>query len=203
MRREFQVRFWEGPGVQFPRATRLVIVFAHERDAERVKEVLPKRFGRFGLTIHPDKTRLVPFRRPPRPPCGLGKARGAGTFDLLGFTHYWGVSRQGRWVIKRKTAADRLSRSIRKIDQWCRKNRHRPIREQHKALCQKMRGHYAYFGITCNYPWLARFRYAVRRVWYKWLGRRNSRPYPWSRYARLLEHYPLPRPRVVHSVYNT
>ena len=116
------------------------------------KDVLPKRFGRYGLTIHPDKTRLVPFRRPPLRPTRTGGSptAGPGTFDLLGFTHYWARSRKGNWVVKRKTAASRFTRAVRTVAPWCRNHRHRPIPEQHQTLCQKLRGHYAYYGITGN-----------------------------------------------------
>src|SRR5207245_2520255 len=110
-----------------------VIGFACEKDARRVLEVLPKRFGKYGLTLHPDKTRLVPFQRPaPQPPSNSSeRGRRSGTFDLLGFTHYWGRSRKGVWVVKRKTAQGRLSRALKRIAQWCRLNRHQPLAEQH------------------------------------------------------------------------
>jgi RNA-directed DNA polymerase len=182
-----------------------VILFRHEADARRVMEVLPKRFGRFGLTLHPDKTQLVPFRRPPRAasgdsPCSVPEP---GTFDLLGFTHYWGRTRDGRWVVKRKTASNRLTRAVRAIAEWCRKNRHRPIPEQRRTLSQKLRGHYAFYGITGNAPSLAEFYMAVTGTWRKWLSRRNrERCFPWSLFAAMLKRTPLPLPRVVHSVFH-
>lgn len=180
-----------------------VIGFAHEEDARRVWEVLPKRFGKYGLTLHPQKTKLVPFRRPSYSSTPKGGPDGdrPGTFDLLGFTHYWSRSRKGNWVIKRKTMASRFTRAVRKIAQWCRTNRHRPIVEQHRILSQKMRGHYAYYGITGNSVSLNRFREEVRRVWRKWLVRRKrgNRP-PWSWFARLQERYRLPSAVAIHSV---
>ena len=110
---DVQVRFCEGLGVEFPRPTHLVIVFSREDDARRVLDVLPKRFGKYGLTLHPKKTRLVPFRRPSS--SGGGK-RGdrPGTFDLLGFTHYWGRSYRGFLVVKRQTAGSRLRRALKR-----------------------------------------------------------------------------------------
>jgi len=180
-----------------------VIGFTHEEDARRVMDVLPKRFGRYGLTIHPDKTRLVPFRRPPWRPTRTGRppTAGPGTFDLLGFTHYWARSRKGNWVVKRKTAASRFTRAVRTVAQWCRNHRHRPIPEQHQTLCQKLRGHYAYYGITGNSIALARFREEVRRLWWKWLGRRRSGNRPTvSWFVRLLGRYPIPNAVAVHSV---
>jgi group II intron reverse transcriptase/maturase len=184
----------------------VVMGFSHEQDAQRVLTVLPKRFGKYGLTLHPDKTRLVPFRRPPGRPSAKDSGKGSkpGTFDLLGFTHYWGRSLKGSWVVKRKTSRSRLSRAIGSIAQWCRSNRHRPVAEQHQTLSQKIRGHFAYYGITGNATALARFRYEVECVWRKWLGRRKrGDPYPWARFARLVGRYPLPAVAVVHSVYRS
>src|SRR6202163_824517 len=180
-----------------------VIGFTNEADARRVLEVLPKRFGKYGLTIHPDKTRLVPFRSPARSDSeGSGKGASPGTFDLLGFTHFWGRSLKGNWVVKRRTAASRLQRAIRRIADWCRFHRHLPIPEQHQALCQKLLGHYGYFGITGNYEALRRFGDAVTGLWRKWLSRRSrGAPFSWDHFALLLKRYPLPAAVVVHSVY--
>ena len=117
-----------------------VIGLTYERNARRVLDVPPKRFGRYGLRLHPEKTRLVRFHRPPRrrdhkrPP----PDRAPGTFELLGFTRYRGLSRKGNWVVKRKTAPSRLTRALRMIARWCRINRHRPIAKQHQTLSQKV-----------------------------------------------------------------
>ena len=180
-----------------------VIGFTREEDARRVMDVLPKRFGKYGLTLHPEKTRLVPFRRPPYTSSPKGGPNGdrPGTFDLLGFTHFWARSRKGNWVVKRKTASSRLSRAVKKIAHWCRANRHRPIREQHQRLSQKLRGHYAYYGITGNSLSLGEFREAVKHAWGTWLRRRRrkNRP-PWSWFVRIQERYRLPSAVAVHSV---
>lgn len=181
-----------------------VIGFTHEEDARRVLAVLPKRFGKYGLTIHPAKTRLISFQEPPLAASGTGMGPGTppGTFTLLGFTHYWGRSWRGNWVVKRKTASSRLSRALRSIALWCRFNRHRPIGEQQHTLGQKLRGHFAYYGITGNSQSLSWFRYEVGRCWRKWLNRRNrERSLDWNLFNRLLARYPLPPARVVHSVY--
>jgi group II intron reverse transcriptase/maturase len=179
-----------------------VILFRHESDARRVLEVLPKRFARYGLALHPDKTRLIGFRRPPSQ-AGDGRPDRndpPGTFDLLGFTHYWGRTRRGGWAVMRKTASKRLSRAVRSIAQWCREHRHCPVGEQHATLSQKVRGHYAYYGITGNARALSWFLLAVHRAWRKWLDRRNrNRTMTWERFNRLLERYRLPPPRIVHS----
>jgi group II intron reverse transcriptase/maturase len=181
-----------------------VMGFACEEDARRVLEVLPKRFGRYGLALHPDKTRLVPFQRPPHstPAAGSSGVSQPGSFDLLGFTHYWGRSRRGTWVVKRKTAQGRLSRVLRMMAHWCRLNRHQPIAEQHRTLVQKLHGHFAYYGITGNGLALQRFREAVVRIWRKWLARRRRRGFlSWAVFGRLLKRYVLPAAVVVHSVY--
>ncbi len=177
-----------------------VIGFTDAEDARRVMDVLPKRFGRYGLTIHPDKTRLVPFRKPAgdrQPP----DEPNPGTFDFLGFTHFWACSRKGTWILKRKTAASRFTRAVKTITQWCRLHRHDPIDEQHATLCQKLRGHYAYYGITGNGFAIARFRYEVLQLWRKWLLRRRRAwrgTFDW--FGRLLARYSLPYAVVVHSV---
>jgi RNA-directed DNA polymerase len=174
-----------------------IFVFARKDDAERVFDVLPKRFGKYGLTLHPDKTRLVPFQRPRR---GGGRdGQGPGTFDFLGFTHYWGVSRKGNDAVMKCTAKDRFSRTLRRITEWCRTHRHDDVRTQHRALVWKLNGHYAYFGVTSNSAALGRLLYEVRRIWRKWLSRRSQRSFiSWKAMHELLKRFPLPRPRIVH-----
>jgi RNA-directed DNA polymerase len=181
-----------------------VLVFSQERDARKVLEVLPKRFARYGLKLHPEKTRLVRFLRPARvterrePPA----AGGPGSFDLLGFTHHWGKSRSGSWVLRRQTARDRFCRALRRASEWFQRHRHRPVAWQHAQLVRKLRGHYAYYGITGNARRLGLFRYQVHRLWHKWLNRRSQlKSMPWERFNRLLQRYPLPRVAIVHSVY--
>jgi RNA-directed DNA polymerase len=175
-----------------------------QRDAQRVLDVLPKRFGKYGLTVHPTKTKLVPFCPPPARAEEQNGSRAPrpGTFDLLGFTHYWGRSLRGYWVIKQKTAADRFGRAVRSIDQWCRDNRHISIGEQQQKLNQKLRGHYAYYGVTGNSGSLTRFLREVERRWRKWLLRRSrQRTMTWARFRLLLQRYPLARVRTVRSAY--
>ena len=181
-----------------------VIGFRDQGDAQRVLEVLPKRFGKYGLSVHPTKTRLVPFCPPSAKAEGQGGpgAGRPGTFDLLGFTHYWARSLRGYWVIKLKTAADRFSRAVRSIDQWCRGNRHITLSEQQQKLNEKLRGHYAYYGVTGNSGALSRFLWEVQRRWRKWLSRRSrTRSMNWARFRRLLQHYPLAGVRTVRSAY--
>lgn len=175
-----------------------VMGFSREEDAQRVLDVLPKRFGRFGLTLHPMKTCVVEFCPPSHKRSSLEKR----AFDLLGFTHYWAKSRHGYWVVKRKTSKQRFSRSLHAINQWCKTHRHQKVREQHRTLVAKLRGHYEYYGITGNTNALRCFDYEVKRIWKKWLSRRSQRGYiDWPRFEDMLRRYPLPYPRAVHSTY--
>jgi group II intron reverse transcriptase/maturase len=190
-----------------------VMGFTCEEDARRVWEVLPQRFGKFGLTIHPDKTRLLPFQRPTTRATGKGQEPPGsrlnrngggrpGSFDFLGFTHYWGRSRKGHWIVKRKTAAPRMRRAIQAFSAWCQAHRHDPVPTQQHILNQKLRGHDAYYGVTGNGACLDALRYRVRRIWRTWLARRNrQRRMPWPRFNALLQRYPLVPVRVVHSIY--
>jgi RNA-directed DNA polymerase len=175
-----------------------VMLFEREDDARRVFDVLPKRFEKYGLKLHPDKTKLVEFRRPLDGPPGPDGGC-PGSFDLLGFTHFWSRSRRGGWVVKRKTAQSRFSRALRCIAQWCRDHRHEPIREQQKALTQKLRGHYGYYGIAGNSGMLSSFHYWVRAAWKKWLGKRNNHHFTWERMGKYLKMFPLPPPRMPRS----
>jgi RNA-directed DNA polymerase len=200
--REVQPRL-QGRAFLIRYADDFVIGFACEADARRVLEVLPKRFGKYGLTVHPDKTRLVPFRPPDRSDrTDTRKGPEPGTFDFLGFTHLWGRSRKGAWVVQRRTAPNRFRRGLQMLAQWCRRHCHRPLAEQHQTLGHKLHGHFAYYGITGNSEGLRRFRDAVTRLWRKWLSRRKRAPVlSWEHFTRLLKRFPLPPAHVVHSVY--
>jgi RNA-directed DNA polymerase len=173
-----------------------VMGFECESDARRVMAVLPKRMGKYGLTIHPEKTRLVDFTQP------RVDEKSRGTFDFLGFTHYWGQSRKGRMIVKRKTATHRLNRALKKIGKWCKANRHLSVKEQHAKLCQKLNGHYQYYGITGNARSLTAYLQGLRRQWCKWLDRRSRQhDMSWDRFSRLTQRYRLSAVRIPHSVY--
>jgi len=174
-----------------------VIVFEHREDAERVQAVLPQRFGKYGLTLHPEKTKLLRFERPGS---GNGSERPA-SFDFLGFTHTWQRSRRGHWVVKQQTASKRLRRALCAVGAWCRLNRHRPVREQQATLARKLQGHCGYYGITGNAEALWRFRSGMLQLWRKWLMRRSGRarrPLAW--WSALCARHPLPPAIAVHSL---
>ena len=191
----------KGPAFLVRYADDFAIVFEREEDARRVMGALPKRFGKYGLTLHPEKTRLLPFHRPNlyAGPKGLYRGQRPGTFDFLGFTHRWCRSLRGGWVVKRKTAESRLTRALRRITEWCRDNRHRPVPEQRETLALKLKGHYAYYGLTSNGQTLQRFYRELTVIWRKWLNRRSQRGnMVWAIFEKLLERYPLLRPKLAH-----
>ncbi|MBB3061128.1 hypothetical protein FHS09_001958 [Microbulbifer rhizosphaerae] len=169
----------------------------HEADGERLMKALPKRFEKYGLSIHPDKTKMVRFRWPSK----LSAKSGNGTFDFLGFTHYWGKSRNGNWVIKRQTMRKRQKRAMRNLYLYCRNSKHDPIKEQHQQLCSKLHGLYNYYGIRCNYRALWMLYQHVRDCWRRWLGRRTRDGHiSWEKFAKFLMRWQLPRPRITKMV---
>ena len=200
--REVQPRM-KGRSFLIRYADDFVMVFSCESDALRVMDVLPKRFEKYGLTIHPEKTRLVPFERPSDRPkrAGTPKRTPPGSFDLLGFTHYWGRSQQGRWVVKRKTSKSRFRRSLQALADWCRKNRHLPLDAQHQILSQKLQGHCAYYGITGNSTMSTRFRSGA--TWLRValaVALRASTPDELGAIRSLPAINPLPAMIAIHSV---
>jgi len=165
-------------------------------DAVRIMEVLPKRFERFGLSLNMRKTKLVKFGKPDK----AGKYRPE-TFDFLGFTFYRAKSLRGFWVIKKKTAGKRLMRFMKTLWDWCMRNRHRPLREQYEALCEKLRGYYQYFGVRSNYRALETVRNHAVRAWRFWLSRRSHKGgLSWEKYEKIISDFPLPLPRIIHNI---
>jgi len=176
-----------------------LIGFEFEDDAQRVMTVLGKRLGKYGLELHPDKTRLVDFRQPPEPP-RLGG--GPGTIDFLGFTHYWRKSRRGNWTMACKTRRARMRRTVTSIYDWSRRHRHESILAQHTVLRRKLQGHYNYFAVRGNSHSVGRVAFWAKRSWLKWLRRRSQRSrLNWDRFNDLLRDFPLPQPRVNKSLW--
>ncbi len=174
-----------------------VLTFETHHDAKRVWEVLGKRLGRYGLTLHPDKTRLIDFR--PQRHGGTQADCQDPPFDFLGFTHTWGKSRNGRNVVRQTTAKSRFARALLALKDWCRTNRHRPVREQLARLSAKLAGHCAYYGIMGNSRRLQQYRHELTKTWRKWLARRTrSKRLRWDRFNVFLARHPLPPARIVH-----
>ncbi len=179
-----------------------VMVFSNEEDAMRVLEVLPKRFGRYGLMLHPEKTRLVAFERPDRPSRRNRRNETRndkpGTFDFLGFTIHWGKSLAGNWVVRVRTSKSRLRRTLKNLTEWCRTHRHDPLEQQQRGINHKLRGHYAYFGRRGNIGRLWNVWSRARQIWRVWLSRRSQKArLTWPMMVKLLEHYPLVLPNQV------
>ena len=175
-----------------------VMAFENFLDVKRVLGVLGKRFARYGLSLHPDKTRFVDFRN--NRPGGTNHPETNGTsFTFLGFAHIWGKSRAGKNVVRQVTAKSRYARALAAVTAWCRCNRHQSVPDQQAHLTAMMRGHYAYYGITGNIRRLRWYAYQVARIWQKWLSRRDrGSRLNWSRFAALLKRHPLPAARIVH-----
>jgi len=172
-----------------------IIGCQYEEDARRIMEVLPKRMNKYGLALNAEKTRLLDFSRP-----RLDEKKGKSTFDFVGFRHYWSKSRKGNWVVKRKTIPKRQRRTMHRIRDWCRSNRHKSIKEQHKKLCQKLRGHYNYFGVTFNSQAIHVVYRWAQRQWHKWLNRRGGKSRSWNDFKRGIGNsFPFPPPRIYHS----
>jgi RNA-directed DNA polymerase len=177
-----------------------IIGFEREEDARRVRVVLEKRLERFGLTLHPDKTRLLPFWRPPTT---QQSGQGPATLDFVGFTFYWRRTRTGRWRMGCKTRRASLRRAKQAIYDWCRRHRHQSVEAQHAALSRRLRGHFNYFGVNGNFQSLLRLVGATKRAWYKWLCRRSQRKrLTWERFTEFLRQRPLPRPRIMVRIWS-
>jgi len=177
-----------------------VMGFERQDDAERVLAVLHKRMAKYGLTLHPDKTRLIPFARPRR---GESGRSGAGTFDFLGFTHYWRKSLRGSWQPGMKTRRSKVQRFLHDLGEWCRGHRHQTLKDQHDALSRRLRGHFQYFGVNGNARSLAEVHHHTERTWLKWLRRRSQRGrrLTWERFGAYLQAHPLPLPRITVQIW--
>jgi RNA-directed DNA polymerase len=180
----------------------IAMVFANEQDARRVLEVLPKRLEKYGLKLHPDKTRLVAFQRPPadRDDDPTNSGASSSSFEMLGFVHRWERSRKGNWVVMLRTAPKRLREALKRIRAWCKQNMHRAVREQWAALSQKLRGHFGYYGVEGNSRAIGLFAFKVYSVWRWYLNRRSQRArMTWERMKQLSSRYPLPPPTIQWS----
>lgn len=170
-----------------------LIGFTHKEDAERVMKVLPKRFANYGLILHPDKTHLVKLDEE--------QDKGGKTFDFLGFTHYMSTSRKGKRILNRRTSKKKLRVALIKMNDWMRRNRHKPVKWVISELNLKLRGYYGYYGVTFNYRQMMVYYLKVKRMLHKWLNRRGGKTsWSWVRFSMLVErHIPLLKPKIYHS----
>lgn len=188
-----------GPMIFVRYADDFVMGFKHERDAQEMLAALKARMTECGLAVHEEKTRLIEFGRFAAERRARRGERRPETFDFLGFTHYCSQTRKGRFMVKRKTQGKRLRRKLKELRVEAKRRMHEPVAEQHKWLCSVLRGHYAYFGLPCNFRSLRTFWWEVRRLWHRGLRRRDrERRLTWERFVQLHEHFPLPKPRITH-----
>lgn len=179
-----------------------ICAFELEQDARRFQVVLHRRLARFSLELAEDKTKLLRFGRSARrDSTRLGEGT-PGTFDFLGFTHYCGTSRAGKFKLKRKTAKKKLRSKFQSLKEWCREHLTKPTEEVWRTLCAKLQGHFQYYNINDNWRWVMKYREAARRMGFRWLRRRsqNSRV-TWETYNNYLRQHPLPNPlRIVDLI---
>jgi RNA-directed DNA polymerase len=175
-----------------------VMAFEDHLAATRALAALGKRLDRYGLTLHPRKTRFVDFRFK-RPGGNRHPATDGTSFNFLGFTHVWGLSLKGKNVVRQVTAKDRYVRALASVAAWCRDNRGLSVVAQHEHLSRMVRGHFAYYAITGNGRRISWYLHQVERIWKKWLSRRGGGNYLWSRLHAFLDRYPLPPARIVHK----
>src|SRR5213593_1301480 len=186
-----------GQAYEIRYADDFILCFQYREDAEKVLAVLRKRFEKYGLTLHPDKTRLIEFGRDALSKWEAEGGPKPGTFDFLGFTHICRRSRRGNFTLHVRTMRQRLRRSLRRASAWCQRHRHDPLAEQCRTLNAVLRGHYQYYGRPTNFRSLWEFYRGVRRIWRKWLNRRTrGRSLPWPVYGELLNAHPLQRPYI-------
>lgn len=170
-----------------------VLCFSDFSDAKRVMQVLPKRFEKYSLELHPDKTKIVDLKSK--------REEGARSFDFLGFTHFLSKSTKGKLVLKRKTSSKKLRLALSKTQEWIKENRHRRLKEIIPELNTKLRGHYNYYGITFNSIGLNSYFEQVKRILHKWLNRRGGKAvWNWDRFNELIKVWiPLLKPKLYHS----
>ena len=179
-----------------------VCVVRYADDARCIERGLRNRFNKYGLELHPTKSRNISFGRFERGNAKLQDRR-ANTFDFLGFTHYCDKSRKDNFKVGRKTSRKKYTAKCRAMNAWLKAIRNQvKTKEWWKILTAKLRGHFQYYGVSENYNGIARFYKFTIRMVRKWMNRRSQkRKMSWDRFTEYLEHYPLPKPKIVHSFY--
>ncbi|MCG2660214.1 MAG: group II intron reverse transcriptase/maturase [Kiritimatiellae bacterium] len=171
-------------------------------EARHIKQMLEERFTQFDLELHPEKTRVISFGRYERQNAKR-QNRKANTFDFLGFTHYCGESRKGKFIVGRTTNRAKFRKKCKEMNAWLKAVRNAvKTKEWWPILEAKLRGHYQYYGVSGNMPALRQYYAMTLRLALKWLNRRSQRKvYSWKRFMEYLKHYPLPTPRITHNLY--
>jgi len=178
-----------------------ICMVQYQHSAKELERMLRERFAQFGLHLHPQKTRTISFGRYERQNARREHRR-CNTFEFLGFTHYCGLNRKGKFLLGRKTSAKKFRKACAEVNEWLRQVRVQRIKAWWPLLAAKLRGHYNYYGVSGNSRMLANFSYVTMRAVYTWLNRRSDRKSrTWEQLHAYLARYPLPRPRIVHNFY--
>ena len=179
-----------------------VCLVQYQDDARHMEQALRERFTQFELELHPEKTRVIRFGRYERENAKRQNRR-AHTFDFLGFTHFCGTSRRGKFIVGRRTSRKKFRKKCKELNAWLKRVRNfLPAKEWWPILAAKLRGHYQYYGVSGNMPSLQRFPRVALRLALKWLNRRSQRrSFNWAGFNQYWKHYPLPKPRIVHNLY--
>lgn len=177
-----------------------VMGFEKVPDARQMMADLKERLAKFGLSLHEDKTRLIEFGRLPALRRQQRGERRSETFAFLGFTHYCGWTRDGRFIVKRKTQSKRLTRKLKALRQEGWRHMHKPLAKQHRWYASILRGHYGYYGLPHNFRALNAFHRETCHIWFRCLRRRSqkARKLTWAAFYAMLERFPLPLPLITH-----
>jgi group II intron reverse transcriptase/maturase len=173
-----------------------------EEDTEMILKAIKQRFEKFGLELSEEKTQVVKFGRYWKESDNDTGSR-TGTFNFLGFTHYCGYSRRGRFKVCRKTEKKRFCKGIKRVNNWMRSQRNRKqLKELWQMMCWVLNGHYRYYGVNDNYKMIYQFYFAVKRIMYKWINRRSQKKsLNWDNFQKYLDRFPLPRPKIYNNLY--
>lgn len=171
-------------------------------DAQYIKQALWERFAAFDLELHPEKTRVLSFGRYERENAKR-QHRKAQTFDFLGFTHFCGKSRKGKFIVGRTTSGTKFRKKCQDLNVWLKAVRNAgKTKAWWPILAAKLRGHYQYYGVSGNMASLRRYYAVALRLTLKWLNRRSQRKaFSWKGFISYLKHYPLPKPRITCNLY--
>lgn len=181
-----------------------VIGVQYRHEAYQLLEAMTSRLTKFGLELAADKTHILEFGRYAsrnRVARGQGKPQ---TFDFLGFTHFCGVTKDGRFSLQVKTSRKKYKAAIRAQKDWLKAMRQQPIKDSWPLLAAKLRGHYNYYAVSGNFAAVQRYYAQTGVLIFKWMNRRSQkRTWNWEQFQVYLERHPLPQPKVTYAIYNS
>ncbi len=175
-----------------------------KQEAIRILKDVEARLKKFGLEVSEEKTKIIEFGRFAKQNSINRGKRKPGTFDFLGFTHYCSTSRKGNFLMKVQTSSKRQRQALTGMNLWLKKTRNKLKTKQLWCILKsKMQGHYNYYGISSNSRSINTFHYQTRKLLFKWMNRRShKKSFNWTKFDKYLQLYPLPKPVLVHSMYD-